>query len=44
MRASDRIEADLPPRATAWFINVFDDRACVASTPHEALGASPKAM
>ncbi len=36
--ATGRVEADLPPRATAWFLNVFDDRACVASTPHEALG------
>jgi len=33
--ATGRVEADLPPRATAWFLNVFDDRNCVASTPHE---------
>ena len=33
--ATGRIEADLPPRATTWFLNVFDDRNCVASTPHE---------
>jgi len=35
--ATGRIEADLPPRATAWFLNVFDDRNCVASTPHGEL-------
>ncbi len=34
-----RVEAELPPRATAWFINVFDDRNCVASTPHEGVAA-----
>jgi len=33
--ATGRIEAALPPRSTAWFFNVFDDRNCVASTPHE---------
>lgn len=32
--ATGRIEADLPPRATVWFLNAFDDRDCVASTPH----------
>jgi dienelactone hydrolase len=35
--AAGRIEADLPPRATVWFLNVFDDRDCVASTRHEEL-------
>jgi hypothetical protein len=35
--ASGRIEADLPPFATAWFLNVFDDRNCVVSTPHAEL-------
>lgn len=33
--ATGRISAELPPRATAWFINVYDDRGCVASTAHE---------
>lgn len=32
---SGRIEAALPWRTTAWFFNIFDDRDCVASTPHE---------
>jgi dienelactone hydrolase len=32
-----RVEADLPPHTTAWFLNVFDDRDCVAGTPHEVL-------
>lgn len=35
--ATGRVAADLPPRATAWFLNVFDDRDCVASTPHEEI-------
>jgi dienelactone hydrolase len=35
--ATGRIEADLPPRATAWFLNVFDDRNGVVSTPHQEL-------
>jgi hypothetical protein len=35
--ATGRIEADLPPRATACFLNVFDDRNGVASTPHAEL-------
>jgi dienelactone hydrolase len=35
--ATGRIEADLPRRANAWFLNVFDDRNCVASTPHGEL-------
>lgn len=35
--ATGRIAAELPPRATAWFLNVFDDRNCVASTPHETV-------
>jgi dienelactone hydrolase len=33
--ATGRAEAELPPHATAWFLNVCDDRGCVASTPHE---------
>lgn len=32
--ATGRIEAELPPRATAWFFNVVDDRNCVVSTPY----------
>ena len=32
--ATGRTEAGLPPRTTAWFLNVFDDRDCMASTPH----------
>ncbi len=30
-----RIEASLPPHATTWFLNAYDERDCVASTPHE---------
>lgn len=37
---SRRIEAELPPRTTAWYLNVFDDRNCVASTPHESVDPS----
>ena len=33
--ADGAVEARLPPHTTAWFLNVFDDRGCVASTPHE---------
>jgi dienelactone hydrolase len=29
-----QIEAPIPPSTTACFLNVFDDRGCVASTPH----------
>lgn len=32
--ATGRVEAELPRHATAWFLNIFDDRGCVASTPH----------
>jgi len=35
--ASGRVEAQLPWRATVWFLNVFDDRGCVVSTPHEEI-------
>jgi len=31
------VEAWLPWRAAAWFLNVFDDRGCVVSTPHEEI-------
>ena len=34
---SGRVEASLPWRATAWFFNIFDDRECVVSTPHEEI-------
>ncbi|MEI6970025.1 MAG: acetylxylan esterase [bacterium] len=37
--ATGRIEADLPARTAAWFLNVFDDRNCIASTPHSELDA-----
>jgi len=39
--ATGRIEADLPPHATVWFLNVFDDRNCVVSTPHAACPKKP---
>lgn len=31
-----RVEAELPRHTTAWFLNIFDDRGCVASLPHES--------
>ena len=32
-----QIQADIPPKTTVCFLNVFDDRGCVASTPHQEL-------
>jgi len=32
--ATGRIEAELPAQTTVWFLNAFDDRDCVVSTPH----------
>ncbi|HOS42573.1 MAG TPA: dipeptidyl aminopeptidase, partial [Armatimonadota bacterium] len=32
------LTATLPPRATVWFLNVYDERGCVASTPHAEIG------
>ncbi len=37
--ATGRVEAALPPRTTVWQINVFDDRDCLVSTPHEQTGS-----
>jgi dienelactone hydrolase len=38
--ATGRIEAELPLHTTTWFLNAFDDRNCVASTPHAVVEAS----
>ena len=35
--AAGRVDAVLPDGARVWFINVTDDRDCVASTEHEEL-------
>lgn len=32
-----RVQATIPPNTTVCFLNVFDDRGCVASTPHRVL-------
>jgi dienelactone hydrolase len=32
--ATGWVEASIPPNTTVCFLNVFDDRGCVASTPH----------
>ncbi len=37
--ATGRVEADLPRHTTAWFLNVYDDRDAVISTPHEEVGS-----
>lgn len=37
--ASGRVKAWLPWHTTAWFLNIFDDRGCVASTPHQEITA-----
>jgi len=36
-RATGRVEALVPPNTSVCFLNVFDDRGCVASTPHQVL-------
>lgn len=35
--ASGRVTATLPQGVTVYYLNVFDDRDCVASTEHEEL-------
>jgi hypothetical protein len=32
-----QVQAAIPPQTTACFLNVFDDRGCVVSTPHQVL-------
>lgn len=33
--ATGRVDADLPPRATVWYLNVYDHHNQLVSTPHE---------
>jgi hypothetical protein len=30
----DKVSAEIPPDATVWYFNVFDERNCVVSTEH----------
>jgi hypothetical protein len=39
--AAHRVGATLPPGASVWYLNLFDDRGCVVSTEHEELPAAP---
>ena len=32
-----RVEAQVPPKATVYFINLYDDRGCVVSTEHRVV-------
>ena len=38
--SSGRVTATLPEGTTVYYLNVFDDRDCVASTEHEELNAA----
>jgi hypothetical protein len=41
---AQKVTAKLPPEATSWYINLFDDRGLVVSSEHEyrdAAAASP---
>jgi hypothetical protein len=30
----DKVSAEIPPDATVWYFNLFDERDCVVSTEH----------